>query len=132
MTLASRPGSPSLSAAPNAAGAALHGLDAPAASRLVSEEFEKLSSRIPAPVLATDRAAAHDAINSGVKALTPTLRTAAVSDAAGVLGKIGWDEAAKLLREANRPETPEDIRLLLEIKRELGGLRRDIRPSTAP
>ena len=98
MTLASRPGSPSLSAAPNAAGAALHGLDAPAASRLVSEEFEKFSNRIPAPVLATYRAAAHDAIDSGVKAVAHTLRTAAVSGAAGVLVKIGWDEAAMLLR----------------------------------
>jgi len=54
-----------------------------------------------------------------------------VSGAAGVLGKIGWDEAAKLLRQANQPETPEDIRLLREIKSELHRLRQETRHSPA-
>lgn len=98
-------------------------------NRLVSNEFAKL--KIPEALRSTYQAAANDAIEAGVKSLAHTLRTAAVSGAAGVLGKIGWDEAAKLLREANQPETPENIRLLQEIKSELRLLRQETRNSPA-
>jgi hypothetical protein len=100
-------------------------------NRLFRDEFARVSQQIPEAVRSTYQAAFNDAIEGGVKALTHTLRTALVSGAAGVLGKIGWDEGSKLLREANRPETPEDIRLLREIQRELRDLRQDIPRSPA-
>jgi hypothetical protein len=100
-------------------------------NRLFRDEFARVSQQVPEALRSTYQAAFNDTIEGGVKALTHTMRTALVSGAAGVHGKIGWDEGSKLLCDANRPETPEDIRLLLEIQRELRDLRQDIPRSPA-
>lgn len=95
----------------------------------VANALDELPREVSASVRATYKAAAHDAIDSFVKGLTHTLRTAAVSGAAGVAGTLGWERLDKWLREVNSPETSEEMLLLQQVDRKIDSLRKDTRNS---